>query len=240
MTTRHRIGLDPNDAKRDLDPDFKERSQSVYEELRASSETVYDFGTNVLASMLDGSEPVGAAVEGVEAAFAAMVMTAYAALETLAADLWIESVNRDSKLAGNWFEKSPDKQLPGNLLAGYDFNLSASMGTVLHSTRKVTFESWSDIKRAYELAFKDQLAEAFEPWRPIYRAEKTRHLFAHRGGMVDHKFREEMKDFPEYGLLVVGERLRLTGPVVRDHVDACIKCGMALLKSVDTWAVSHS
>jgi hypothetical protein len=240
MTTRYLRGLDPNDAKDDSNPEFAEQSRSVFEKLKPHPEKTYYVGTEILSSLLDKGDPRPASAgEGVEAAFAAMTMNAYAALETLAADLWIEALNRHSSLARNWFEKNPDKQLPGTVLAGYGFNASASMGTILHETRRATFESWGDVRKAYEQAFKGELADAFEPWKPIHRAEKTRHLFAHRGGMVDRKFRDEMKDFPEYNFLVVGERLRLTGPVVRDHVDACIKCGVALLKSADAWALSQ-
>jgi hypothetical protein len=239
MTTRHRLGIDPNDPSKDGSPEFLENAQAVYKQLRGSNDAIFDFGANVISSMLDGKQPVLAAGEGVEAAFAAMAMNAYATLETLAADLWIAAVNRDHKLAVNWQEKNSEKQVLVSVLAGYGFDVSSNMGTVLHETRRVSFESWGEVKKAYTHAFKGELDDAFEPQRPIYLAEKTRHLFAHRGGMVDRKFRDEMKGFPEYSSLVVGERLRLTGPVVRDHVDACVKCGVALLQSVDTWAASR-
>jgi hypothetical protein len=201
MTVRHRRGLDPNDSKEDMQADFVEQSQALYRELEPPLERVFRTGKDILTAMIDGEEPVGPASEGVEAAFAAMTTSAYAALETLAADLWIEAVNQHPNLARNWFEKNPDRQVPGSVLAGYGFNASNSMGTILHETRRVTFESWGDVRRAHYHAFKGELESAFEPWQPIYRAEKTRHLFAHRGGLVDRKFRDEMKDFPEYGSL---------------------------------------
>jgi hypothetical protein len=173
MTTRYARGLDPNDPKDDLTPDFIQHSRGIFRELEDPPEKVHGIGKEVLSSLLDKGEPRPlSAGEGVEAAFAAMTTSAYAALETLAADLWIEAVNRHPNLARNWFEKNPDKQLPGSVLAGYGFNASASMGTILHETRRVTFESWGDIRKAYEYAFKGELAEAFEPWRPIHRAEK--------------------------------------------------------------------
>jgi hypothetical protein len=241
MTTRQRMGLDPNDASKDTDPEFAQQSRAVFEQLKAPQEHVYHVGVEIMASLLDrGSPRPASAAEGVEAAFAAMTNSAYAALETLAADLWIEAVNRHPKLAENWFDKNPDKKLPGNVLAGYGFDVASRMGTILHETRTVTFESWKEVRKAYEHCFKGDLTDAFEPWQSVYQAEKTRHLFAHRGGMVDRKFRDEMKDFPEYSSLVVGERLRLTGPVVRDHIDACIRCGVGLLRSADTWSTSQT
>ena len=48
-----------------------------------------------------------------------------------------------------------------------------------------------------------------------------------------------MKEFPAYAGLVIGERLRLIGPVVRDHIEACLNLGTALLTAVDNWVVAN-
>ena len=100
----------------------------------------------------------------------------------------------------------------------------------------MNFEQWTKIKVAYADAFEGQLDAAFEPSDQILLAEKTRHLFAHRAGMVDAKFKSEVELFPEYQNLEIGKRLRLTGPVVKERVDACLQCGANLLKGADKWA----
>lgn len=196
------------------------------------------------ASQLDGmmnweDKNTGAnnpAVAGVQALFAAMIMAAYAALEALASDLWIAALNKKSKFATNWIARNPDKKLPTYVFSKYGFNLEDKMGTVLHLEHKVSFEVWSEIKEAYSHAFGGDLDKCFEPAEEIRKAEKTRHLFAHRGGIIDQKFKDEMKRYSEYDGLVVGERLELTGEIVRKHVDACLKCGAELLTTVDQLA----
>jgi hypothetical protein len=100
-------------------------------------------------------------------------------------------------------------------------------------------DAWAPRLELTGFSYRSGELVARRPSRPIYRTEKTRHLFAHRGGMVDRKFRDEMKDFPEFESLVIGERLRLTGRVVTEHVDACVKCGTGLVRAVDTWVVAH-
>jgi len=164
-------------------------------------------------------------------------MASYAAFETLAADVWIAAVNRDFSLAKNWIDKNSERQIPTSVLAGNNFNVSSLMGTILHDTKKVSFESLNDIRNQYFQTFKGELEGAFEPSDDLVKAEKTRHLFAHRGGLIDQKFKTQMSKYPEYADAVVGERLRLTGPVTGAHVNACAKCGVALLKQVDNWGL---
>jgi hypothetical protein len=107
------------------------------------------------------------------------------------------------------------------------------MGKILHETRRVTFESLSEIRRAYSHAFKGTLDEAFEPVNDLVKVEKTRHLFAHRGGVVDRKFKDDMQSYQEYSELKINERLRLTGPVTRNYIDTCVRSGVALVLLAD-------
>ena len=241
---RYRCGLSPEDDSRDHELQVSEAVKRVWDEIvRPSQGTrTVSFSTGVLATMLGdrGSTGIDPAREGVEAVLAAMVMASYAAFETLAADLWVEAVNRHNSLATNWMEKNSEKQIPGAVLASYEFNVSSYMGTILHSTKKVSFESLNDIRNLYRQAFKGAMDDAFEPIDDLVKAEKTRHLFAHRGGLVDRKFKDQMKDYPEYTSAVIGERLRLTGPVTGSYVAACAKCGVALLKAIDNWSVAQT
>lgn len=243
-SARAKLGLAPDDHSRDDDEAFAEIARELHKKQLDSvtAYAVYSIGSQNLNALLKARArlPTNPVAESLEATLAAMLTATYAALETLAADLWIEAVNQFPALARNWFEKNPDKQVPGNVLAGYDFNASGSMGRILHDTRRVSFESWYDVKKAYSQAFKGEIDEAFEPADLLLKAEKTRHLFAHRGGQIDRKFKEDMEPFPEHDELVQGERLRLTGPVVRDHIKTCVGCAVALAQRVDTWALARA
>jgi hypothetical protein len=241
---RYRCGLDPQDASQDDEPQINAAILQAYNEATAEEGVaVLAYSARSLGFFLGDDGDHGGIVpacEGVEAMLAAMVMGAYAAFETLAADLWVAAVNCHPTLATNWLEKNQDKQIPGSVLAGYGFNTSGCMGTVLHDTKKVTFESLFDVKKHYALAFKGAVDDVFDHIDDLRMAEKTRHLFAHRGGLIDQKFKEQMKDYPEYAGATVGERLRLIGPVAGHHVTACARSGVALLKAVDTWSLSQS
>jgi hypothetical protein len=239
---RYRCGVDPQDASKDEESQVNETMQRVFEEMVTDKGTsAVSMSSRVLGSMVGDHtmSGIGPAREGVEAVLAAMVMAIYATFETLAADLWIAAVNRHHVLARNWIEKNPEKQLSATVIAGYGFDVSGRMGTLLHDTKKVSFESLFDIKKLYTDAFKGEIDDAFEPVNDLLKAEKTRHLFAHRGGLIDQKFKDQMKGHPEYASALVGERLRLTGPVTGSHVSACTKSGIALLKAVDKWSLSQ-
>jgi hypothetical protein len=239
IAARVQRGMNPHDSSKDNEDDHREIALNIYNEMTGDLEhaDVMGFGSYHLNEMLgDAHRPaLPHATQGIEATFAAMIMASYAALETLAADLWVIAINQKSELAKNWIKENPSKQLSGPTIAGYDFDIASRMGTILHETRRVTFESLSEIRKAYSHAFKGKLDESFEPLNELVKVEKTRHLFAHRGGLIDRKFKDEMADFEEYAGLTIGERLRLTGPVTRDHITACIRTGTNLLKFADQW-----
>lgn len=237
---RHAAGIHPEDDSRDREDHV---SQSILDAYNRSvsnpdSDKVLAFSSDILGSMVgdDNGVTIDAARQGVEASFAAMIMSAYATFETLAADLWIAAVNRHVSLAKNWAEQNPNKQFNMVDLYSRGGDLSKSSGTALHQTRKVTFESLKEIRGAYSHAFKSELDSAFDTVPYISAAEKIRHLFAHRGGLIDSKFRNEMSDFEESRAMVIGDRLRLTGDITGTLISACVECGVELLISADRWS----
>ena len=237
---RYRCGVSPEDGSKDAEPNIRGAIIAVYDEIVATKGAYpLDFSATALGNFLGDrtAAGIGPACEGIEAVLAAMVMASYAAFETLAADLWIAAVNRHHALATNWIGRNSERQLPVNIIAGYGYNVSQSMGTILRDTKKVSFKSLGDIRSAYKQAFNGEIDGVFDPVDDLVKAEKTRHLFAHRGGLIDQKFKADMKDFPEYMDMMVGERVRLIGPVAKSHVTACAKCGTTLLKAVDNWSV---
>lgn len=239
---RYRCGINPQDESRDGETEVRQAIVTAVAEMVANydSEKSFNVGYTMLDHFLEVPQTPNPARESIEAVQAALVMSAYAAFETLAADLWITAVNRRHQLARNWLEKNPDRQLPGNVIAGYGFNLERVMGTILRDTKKITFESLDDIMKTYKDSFKIDVDSIFDPVEDLIKAEKTRHLFAHRGGLVDQKFKSQMSRYPEYAAALIGERLRLTGPVTASHVGACCKSGIALLKTVDSWSTAHT
>lgn len=196
-------------------------------------------GHSRLKIMLQQTKHIGAyrhRRQALEALLSAMITGAYAALEAMATDLWIAAVNRHPSLASKYTEKSGDKQISYSVIRGYGFDLRTSMGKILFENKRVSFQSFYDIKSAYQDAFGEDFSDVFKDIDSVVCAEKIRHLIAHRGGLIDAKFKNEMKNFADYSDLSLGEMLPLNGPMAREQIDSCAKFGTALFNAVDNWS----
>ena len=242
------LGLHPSDTSRDGTPEFYEACNSAFQRISPyvkakpyeAGQTVFSVGSNNLDALLIEEQKQGSKKyrrAGIEAIMAAMITAAYAAFETMASDLWIAAVNRHSILAARYLEKT-DKEIKLSALGAYQFNASNAMGKILTETKKVSFQSFNDIKQAYLAAFRSDIESVFSDTRSIYKAEKIRHLIAHRGGIVDSKFSDEMKDFEDLKDIAVGQQLPFSGPLVADQIDACSRLGTSLFIAVDSWSAT--
>lgn len=124
-------------------------------------------------------------------------------------------------------------------ISGHGWDLSKSTGTALHQSQKIAFDSLRKIRAAYSHAFNNELDYVFDTLPALIRAEKIRHLFAHRGGLIDRKFKDDLSAFDDCKELVIGDRLRLTGPITGQLFDACVRCGTELLVATDKWSQTH-
>ena len=196
-------------------------------------------GATALKELLQNdfnAKRIGAVSVGVEAILAAIITSGYGALETMAGDLWVVAVNRHPQLADNWIDRNEKVQFSGKDVRGYGYDMRRSMGTMLTRTKRVQFKSFNDIKDAYEHAFLRDAEPMFARQSEIWLAGKVRHLIAHRSGIVDHKFHEEMRDIPEYKDVPVDTRIPLNGPLAARHFEACLRQGEAIIRTVDGWS----
>ena len=203
---------------------------------------VYKFtrGVHLLENLIGSGEGKNDLVaRGLEALMASMIALAYGAFETMATDLWVAAVNRYTVLAKNFVQRNPDRKIDLNVLAGYSFDTSRSMGTVFLENNRVSFQSLGALKLAYADIFKGASDSAFEPWHAIYLAERIRHVIAHRGGLVDRKFQREMQHYPHYSDVSLDQPVPLSGANVAAHVQACVVCGKQVFRFVDDWAVQQ-
>lgn len=129
------LGMSPQDYMKDGTPEFHQIAEKVYKagatppEGTEFAHYVWNMGVGQLKNILrteaqnpDIQEKYRAS--GVEAALAAMITAAYAAFETMAADLWVAAVNRHFVLFKRYTEKT-EKQISAAVVAGYDGNISA-------------------------------------------------------------------------------------------------------------------
>jgi hypothetical protein len=185
-----------------------------------------------IESAPDGQEYI---FGGVESILAAMLTTAYAAFGSAAADLWVELVNADPEAPVAWVESNPGRSmnLSFHELAGHGFDLNGKMGSYLHQSRRISLQSLSELRSAYHTALRTLADECFEPSWALYEAEKVCQLFTHRGGIVDQRFKRDMRNYPEYDGINAGSCVELSGLMVSRIVSATVRSGVALLKFAD-------
>lgn len=177
---------------------------------------------------------------GVEAILFAMVANAYAAFETLAADLWEEALNAHPQLALNWCKKgNHEKSLSFQQLSAFQFDVSNAMGSILSGRAvgapKARFDSIHDIRKEYEAAFGPDATSYWADDREIRLVAAVRNLIAHRGGLIDDEFLKYVRDVPEYASQLRGSRVYISGAMVSRHVDACTRMGIRLVGAADKW-----
>jgi hypothetical protein len=145
---------------------------------------------------------------------------------------------RHPAVSQKWAERNDKKNVSWAEIAGQD--LTKGMGTRLTRKRSVQFISFGDVVKVYQDSFRGAVASAFTDCSDVFHAEKVRHLIAHRAGIVDQKFKDDMRDLGrhEYDNVSTGERIPINGPIVQGHFVACIRMGDAILKAVDDWSVT--
>lgn len=182
------------------------------------------------------------AIGGIESILFSMVLSSYAAFETLAADLWIAILNRCPQTLGvEWCKnhKTNNKKYDLKDLAEFGFDLSGNIGSFLVDREHASFQNLEAIKANYIDAFGNGARPCFEPSEALYLLAKVRNLIAHRGGLIDAQFKRDVKSFPQYADQKIGEHLLLTGGMVKELVTAGFGAGTRLFHYVDNWASGH-
>jgi hypothetical protein len=172
---------------------------------------------------------------GLEAILAAMVMTAWMAFESLAADLWVEAVNFCPKpLADRMVEKKPSETIKLSNLQNYEYNLQGKMGELFRDSKKVGFDSFNGIKSAFGDIL-EQTTGIFNNHKLLRPISELRNCFAHRGGIVDARAQPSVILITGLENITAGDAAKLTGPLVRVVVTEIVRCAVELFTFVDGW-----
>ena len=171
------------------------------------------------------------------------ILRAWASLEALAEDIWVQSLNRAGKrFRQQAFQKvtATGESIPGlgngqidvSFLAKHDFNLSTSIGTIL--ARKFSFKTVDGIVKAFKAAFgwdKNNPAPTFPDPVGLSAVEAKRHVIAHRGGIIDLEYATKAGlDQSE-----VGKPLRLDGESAVNDINLVLVQGAQLLGQTAVW-----
>lgn len=133
------------------------------------------------------------------------LVRAWAGLEALAQDAWIDTINRSPVLLlHKYLEEVAGNDLGGENgvlvgrkisiaeLRGCDFDLTRKLGTFL--SRNCSFKTVNGINRAYGSAFKWSQPAPQINVEGLTRVEHARHCIVHRGGIVDFEYLRQVKD----------------------------------------------
>jgi hypothetical protein len=208
--------------------------------LEEQQDEVWTVGSHNLAEML-AVETGDELANGIEAVLSAAIMGAWSAFEILAGDLWIEAVNVCPTILARNFGP---KQITLKELSNFDYNVSRQVGRLLVDTGKVEFYSLKTTQRAYAASFdtgeRKVSDNLFSPFPVLDGIGNVRHCFAHRAGRADQRAIDAIRRVPGLEHTDIGDRIRLTGPIVRDSINLTVERSVSLVRFVDEWLREHA
>jgi hypothetical protein len=177
---------------------------------------------------------------GIDSILYAMILNAYAAFESLATDLWYESCNASDALALQYIKEHPDMTLASGMFGRYGTNFHGIMGNAFREFKKGKFQTLDELIGTYRASFGASIDSVFSAHPDVIAAGKVRHLVAHRGGLVDEKFKQELSAYPALSGVMVGSYLPVDGPLVCSLVDALARTSTDLILFVDAWIKANT
>lgn len=193
------------------------------------------------------------------------LLNAWTSFESSAVDLWLKAVDlRPKTLAyhvvmlqstgrkrgehGDSELKMKEPRIGFKELADAGFNLAGKMGRLLKQEKRVSLESLTGIRTAYYDAFR-QMENKSKPTNPKLLAffdgeifgklkclEAIRNLIAHRGGIVDQKFIDEVEPYsPSLYALPLEKALPVDGPLLSQSLSTVIEASVFLWEFVAEW-----
>jgi hypothetical protein len=194
---------------------------------------------------------IDAVRDGMQGMFYSAVIASWTAFESLATDLWVNSLNHRPKSLGMSAlkaqrRKSDDDEsnvdnlgaISVDVLAKYDFDLRERIGYYLWREQVFKFNNLSSIRSAYKAAFGKQAKEWFNDEKfdkDLPTVEALRHVLAHRGGIIDDRFLDRVKSKPHLSHLVKDQKIVLDGDAAAKSAEVAFVCGFTLADHVDEW-----
>lgn len=195
-------------------------------------------GAHNLNNLLDASSDN--LHQGIDATLAAMLSDAWSAFEICVGDLWVDAVNRCPAILGE--NAAQQKTVPIDKLAEFGYDLRNQLGTFLVATGRYEFSSLKKSQLAYEAAFTfgaAGIADPFQPFDTLDAISHVRNVFAHRSGIVDRRSLQAVRRIPSLEGIEVGDRIALTGPIVRDCISRMVLAAIRAYTSVQGWFVGN-
>jgi hypothetical protein len=174
--------------------------------------------------------------------YSAAISLSWTAVECVASDLWVASLNNGAvPLAQNALmpldQQEPgeltSKHIPVGLAARYGFDLRHCLGTLLKP--RFDFTSVSGIHKAYKIfPMKDDFLKRILEEPLLAELEATRHLIVHRASKIDDEYKRRTGSSLE-----IGTRLSFAEDKVWKFLRVCGNTGFDLLAFVNDWFNAH-
>jgi len=155
----------------------------------------------------------------------------WGAFEVLARDLLEQYVNSDPECGVRILRSIEGRRLfqmksiDLDTLAGYDYDISNKLGTILVSIQEIS--NLATIKTIFKILFPENtyLREALGQ-KDLWTLSQRRHLIVHNRGIVDQRYLDNTGD--NFSL---GERLSIAPGDIERYVDLVQKAGTRLLQA---------
>jgi len=169
--------------------------------------------------------------------FELALCSCWTSYEILCGDLWEDFVNSSIHAARNVCKvessSKESKKFDLSDLFDYDLDLSDKMGSYLKERFK--FTGTAQIDSAFRIAFGEKPIKYINIHeKTLFQVEQKRHLYMHKGGLVDKEFKRKTTSS-----LPIGHKLRLTAHELSDDMGAIFQEGMCLLERTDSWLRKH-
>jgi hypothetical protein len=249
----------------EMDTDLSERLNAKITQFMEKLIIVDQHDDNVVAThklerVISNLDVLDVYLEGtispaIEAVLHSVVIGAWTAYETMAADLWESCLNARPRLGFVALDAEPSplddeekterKQkvkysLPVKLLRKWDYNLKNRMGSLLRG--KWDFSRRDQAADAYRKAFgkdNDTLNNIIDDIN-IRWLNATRNVLVHRAGEADAEFVKLVATHPILGTIKETELVKLDGKLVRELIEVAANKGVQLLQFVDNWLITNN
>lgn len=178
---------------------------------------------------------------GVETILASQILNAWTAVESFLKDLWETAVNHGPRQWTNRVLeakavrglKEQERSVPLSILQRHEYDVRLKMGSILKA--KVPFETLEEVLAAYATVFGEEITRTYTPamLTETRALEATRHLLAHRGGVVDRKFKGVVKQIARFASVEEGKQMHINGEMAGELARNGIALSLAILDDVD-------
>ena len=116
-----------------------------------------------------------------------------------------------------------------------EYDLRDKMGKVLKRLKKVDFQSWYTIKDAYVAAFGNEVEDIFDlpDHADMGVIESMRNLIAHRAGIVDQQFIDDVGNHPRFHGISINDEIEVDGLMAVEFHNCTARLGVALINHVE-------